>query len=396
MEAILEDLAKRSQDVILTLHSGDEWAVSIYAKGRPVVNYFPARPGPAGPTTTAGEELLAYVDSRTLGETEVEVFEETRVTPASDAGRVGPETQHHLSQLYLPQAVSMETTLPLPVEAAPQPDVGEATEAPPAVAPLEIVGPEVPVEDLAAPARTAPAPEAAGPAPEVLLFLGDHHLATFSLARGELTVGRNPANDIVVENAGVSRRHAVIRWSGDQVSVEDLKSANGTFVSGKKITTQDLNDGDEITIVKHRLVLRVPKDGNAVNLEPQEISGQRTMFIDPTAVAQAVAGRAGARGESSTPVLRPFLILPGLKKVALEAEGVTLGSGSECSVQLSGMFVAKVHARIVLLKEGQYKIVHVAGLAGTRVNGEKITERVLKHGDEIGIGKSRLLYRIER
>ena len=60
------------------------------------------------------------------------------------------------------------------------------------------------------------------------------------------------------------------------------------------------------------------------------------------------------------------------------------------------MFVAKVHARIVPQKDEQYKIVHIAGLAGTRVNGEKITAHVLKHGDEIEIGKSKLLFRLER
>jgi pSer/pThr/pTyr-binding forkhead associated (FHA) protein len=95
-------------------------------------------------------------------------------------------------------------------------------------------------------------------------------------------------------------------------------------------------------------------------------------------------------------MLRPRLILPDLKKFALEAEEVTLGSGAAAQIQLSGMFVGRVHAKIVRMKDGQFKLHHLSGLAGTRVNGEKISEHLLKHGDEIEIGKQKLLFRLER
>jgi len=234
------------------------------------------------------------------------------------------------------------------------------------------------------------------PIPEVLLFLGEKQIATFSLAKAELTIGRNPANDIVIDNVGVSRRHAVIKWSGDRATVEDLGSANGTFVNGQKITSHELKDGDVILVLKHRLVLRVPKEAAALKAELGADAGQKTMFIDPAFIAQAAAGKPAGRPEAATPRLRPCLILPDRKKMALEAKEITLGSSADCTIQFAGMFVAKLHARIVPEKEGQFKIIHVAGLAGTRVNGEKVTERVLKHGDEIEIAKQKLLFRLER
>jgi len=403
MEAFLEQLAMRPQNAILALHCGDEWAVSIFDKGRPVVNYFPSATGSIPTAQTPAGQLLAYVESRPRGEAEVEVFEETRVWPASDAGRVTPETWHHLSQLYGKTTASEKDTLPLLLEAAPQFEIPEALEPTPigAAASVRASAPPRPVQAVPAAGSTQeaepPAPETpSAPPPEVFLYFGDRHLGTFSLAGGELTIGRSSGNDIMVDNAGVSRRHAVIRMSGGRVSVEDLRSANGTMVNGKRVATQELHDADEITIVKHRLVLHVPKEGEAVKPEAPEIAGQRTVSIDPAAVTQALAGRIGARAESATPVLRPCLILPDLKKYTLEDEEVTLGSGPECNIQLSGMFVAKLHTRIIPFKEGQYKIVHMAGLSGTRVNGGKITERILKHGDEIEIGKSKLLFRIER
>jgi hypothetical protein len=121
-------------------------------------------------------------------------------------------------------------------------------------------------------------------------------------------------------------------------------------------------------------------------------AGQTTMFIQPGVVPQVVTAKSEAAAK-----LRPRLILPDLKKVALsEGEEILLGSGSDCRIQLSGIFVAKAHAKILSDREGQFKIVHLSGVTGTRVNGEKIRERLLKHGDEIEIGKQKLLFRLER
>jgi len=204
-------------------------------------------------------------------------------------------------------------------------------------------------------------------------------------------------NGIVIDNAGVSRRHAVIRVKEDKVFLEDLGSANGTFVRGQKIESSELHDGDEIMVVKHRLVYRIPKEADAPpKAEPAADAGQKTMYIDQAALAQAMGAKPGSARTETAAALRPRLILPDLKKFALEEDEVTLGSGASCQIKLSGMFVGKEHAKIVRTKEGQFKIQHLSGMAGTRVNGEKITEHVLKHGDEIEVGKQKLLFRLER
>lgn len=409
MDEVLKKLAARGADAIVGIRAGDEWAISICTKGKPVANFFPPSDAEALKEPTPGEQLLVYVFTRPTGGVAVDVYEETRVSPAGDALLVTPETLGRLSEVYLRVAarVAEEAAPHLVLDQAVEPDVSQkdaevlltsAAPASPAVVAgedrLSEAGPPEPVAPE--PVPPAPTPAIKGPTPEVLLFLGERQLATFSLAKGELTIGRSLGNDILIDNVGVSRRHAVIKMSGDCATVEDLGSANGTFVSGQKITSHELKDGDEILVLKHRLVFRVPKEGAAPRAEIAADAGQKTMFIDPAFIAQAAAGKATGRPDVATPKLRPYLILPDRRKMALESEGLTLGTASDAKIQVSGMFVAKLHARIVPEKEGQFKIIHVAGLAGTRVNGEKISERILKHGDEIEIGKQKLLFRLER
>ena len=428
MPEILEALAERKVDQILGLRSGDGWAVSICAKGKPVASFFPPGAGDAAKASNPVEQLMAYAGTHAGGLT-VDVYEETRVGPAGDATLATPETQGHLAEVFLraaakvqeeeaeaPLLLEMASDEPLTLETAPPAPIVVPEPEPPPIAlesPAEAAKPSVEamtprtltIKTQGPPTPTPPAeaPPAAprtvfkGPIPEVVLYLGDKALGTFSLAGGELTIGRVAGNGIVIDNAGVSRRHAVIRVKEHKVFLEDLGSANGTFVRGQKIESCELHDGDEIVVVKHRLVYRIPKEADAPpKAEPAADAGQKTMYIDQAALAQAMGAKPGPARTETAAALRPRLILPDLKKLALEEDEVTLGSGASCQIKLSGMFVGKEHAKIVRTKEGQFKIQHLSGMAGTRVNGEKITEHVLKHGDEIEVGKQKLLFRMER
>lgn len=69
-----------------------------------------------------------------------------------------------------------------------------------------------------------------------------------------ITLGRDPKCDIFLDDVTVSRKHAEVR-AGDDVTLEDLASLNGTYVNRRRIDTPEaLLDGDEIQIGKFRLV----------------------------------------------------------------------------------------------------------------------------------------------
>src|ERR1700741_1373550 len=70
----------------------------------------------------------------------------------------------------------------------------------------------------------------------------------FPLAEGEVSIGRDPGNDIALLDSLVSRRHGVIRKEADSYRLVDLESRNNTFVSGVPIRERVLAAGDHIRI----------------------------------------------------------------------------------------------------------------------------------------------------
>ena len=71
-----------------------------------------------------------------------------------------------------------------------------------------------------------------------------------------LTVGRDPSNDLVLPDAMVSRRHAVIEHRGSQFFLRDCSSANGSVVNGDRVSERGLRDGDLVAIGSMRLLFR--------------------------------------------------------------------------------------------------------------------------------------------
>ena len=100
-------------------------------------------------------------------------------------------------------------------------------------------------------------------------------LATYETGNDQISVGRNPKNDIQIDNLAVSGAHARIKKVMNAYFIEDLGSTNGTFVNEKKIDKYELLDGDEVIIGKHSLVFRYLKS----SASPRE-DLDKTMILD--------------------------------------------------------------------------------------------------------------------
>jgi FHA domain/zinc-ribbon domain len=75
----------------------------------------------------------------------------------------------------------------------------------------------------------------------------------FQPGEGTTLVGRSPECDIFLDDVTVSRRHAEIVREGDEFTIRDLGSLNGTYVNRKRIESTALQNDDEVQIGKYRL-----------------------------------------------------------------------------------------------------------------------------------------------
>lgn len=169
---------------------------------------------------------------------------------------------------------SMPPALPsppaYPAPASPVPSSPLVASAPP-ITPVAPVAPSAETY-LVKEAAPSPAP-VPGAETRVLtsgrLVIGDADIPLPSLL--ELTLGRqdpyakppwHPEVDLTAYGAGdpaygVSRRHARLRWSGEW-TIEDLNSANGTFVGGKRISQRTtIHDGDQIMLGRLVMTFRL-------------------------------------------------------------------------------------------------------------------------------------------
>jgi hypothetical protein len=75
---------------------------------------------------------------------------------------------------------------------------------------------------------------------------------------GEMVFGRQADCDVCIPIDEISRRHARIRPANGGVLVEDLDSANGTYINGKRIRNGLLHPGEELALDAVRFMLLAP------------------------------------------------------------------------------------------------------------------------------------------
>jgi hypothetical protein len=85
-------------------------------------------------------------------------------------------------------------------------------------------------------------------------FLIINGVDIFPLDRSVINIGRNPENQIVLEDPRISRNHAQIRSVREHYVVFDLNSSGGTLVNGKRISQHTLMPGDVISLAGFPLI----------------------------------------------------------------------------------------------------------------------------------------------
>jgi hypothetical protein len=80
---------------------------------------------------------------------------------------------------------------------------------------------------------------------------------TFAPTGPRTLIGRSPDCDVFLDDVTVSRRHAELLHDGEQYTIRDLGSLNGTFVNRERVESAELHDDDEVQIGKYRMTFLV-------------------------------------------------------------------------------------------------------------------------------------------
>jgi len=205
--------------------------------------------------------------------------------------------------------------------------------------------------------------------PKMIVSIDGIVMREVPLTKDRTTIGRRPYNDVVIDNLAVSGEHAVMQMAGTDVFLEDLNSTNGTFINGKSIKKQQLQNGDTIDIGKYKI--KFVHDGVFGNHE-------KITVINAGAVVHPVSSDDTAGGPASIKVLSG--VAAG-REVALIKVVTTLGK--------PGVAVAAISRR-----PHGYVLALVEGSSQPRVNGQPIgNESVnLQHGDMIELAGTQMQF----
>lgn len=89
--------------------------------------------------------------------------------------------------------------------------------------------------------------------PELIVLLRGRELQRFPILLADTTIGRDNSCDIVLDNAGVSRTHAMVSYRSGEFHVRDLGSQNGFTLNGEPTSEAQLQYGDVLGFNKFEI-----------------------------------------------------------------------------------------------------------------------------------------------
>ncbi len=119
---------------------------------------------------------------------------------------------------------------------------------------------------------------------------------SFDLTKNEVTIGRDTANDIVINDPEISRKHARLVLQGNGYVLEDLGSTNGTYVDGQRLMgPYVLRPGDTILL------------GENINLgyEVSQFDPDATLVAQPSPVVIQPPPPQPQGEPAQQPIFRP-------------------------------------------------------------------------------------------
>ncbi|PYQ55432.1 MAG: hypothetical protein DMF78_02070 [Acidobacteria bacterium] len=190
---------------------------------------------------------------------------------------------------------------------------------------------------------------------EVRVRLRKGRPTRFEVGPAGVVLGREGSAAVAIPLDGVSREHARIEWDGKGWEIEDLKSTNGTFVNGERVSRERLQHLDVISLGRKADLVFVLRS-------PQEAAPAREGIVRAALVDSDGAVKEIAAGE------------------------FTLGRSAACNLVADLSAISKVHARLARSSD-QLLVEDLGSSNGTFVNGTRVRTAVLRDGDTLELAR---------
>jgi len=218
--------------------------------------------------------------------------------------------------------------------------------------------------------------------PKMIVSIDEVVIKEVQLTKDRTTLGRRPYNDIVIDNLAVSGEHAVLQMTGGEVFLEDLNSTNGTYLNGKAIKKQQLQNGDSIEIGKYKI--KFVGDGEVDNFDKTMVVRARPSAPPPAPPRPAAPAPSGGDSIGLGAFQASIKVLSGAasgREVPLTKVVTTIGK--------PGVAVAAITRR-----QHGFVVHHVEGAGNPTLNGAPIRAEpvALKNGDLIELAGTQMQF----
>lgn len=223
----------------------------------------------------------------------------------------------------------------------------------------------------------------------ILKEKGSESEKSIDFEREEISLGRADINSVILEGAGVSRKHAKIFPEGKDFFIEDLGSRVGTKINGMNLPKE------EKYILKHNDIINIEKFDIRFQLIDEMLSQSFNEITDSDILEVKLLKKVlRALDRESLPSIEVLNgVCEGRKTFITEdITELTIGRDPMSAFPIEEYVVSRNHAQIVK-KWGGIIIQDTESKNGVYVNNRRVQEEFLHDGDRIALGTIVLMFR---
>ncbi len=215
------------------------------------------------------------------------------------------------------------------------------------------------------------------------------------LSATRTVIGRKAA-DIVLSDPTVSGRHAILDFEGGKLFITDNNSTNGTRINGEQVESGRVNNLDEIQVGDTKILVSLVEDKYAAFMpdpDDPESTDSRVISSEEEDEDVTVIRKALDNPEVQKNIHLVLEVFDGPdkgKKFQAIKRSTVIGRSSEADLQIADKTISKKHCQLEVHNKDKMTLKDLASSNGTRLNERYVSAVIVRTGDVIQIGETKI------